>query len=336
MKTKYLTSLGALGLTAVLLSGCSAIVGGQSSASDTLTVYTVTGPEVTEPVVKAFEDAHEGVTVNVVTSAGTGELMARVESEAENPLGDVVWGGSTENYEAADDAVFAPVELGNDAAMVANDPDHRWHATDLLYQAIVVNTDRVPDQSAWPSTMKDLTDPKWAGLGKIGFASPRSSGTTYSLVAAMVSAYGWDYVKDFLPNAALLDGSSAMFNGTRDGEYAAGFINEDLAATWAAGGSPIKVIYPSDVVSNQIGAAAVIAGSPNTENAKVFVDYLMSTEGQTIIRDAAGRRPARADVAPPAALPKADDLKLAKPDPATFAVGKDQVLAKFDELAGTQ
>ncbi len=323
------------GAACIGLSGCSAIVGGQSAASETLTVYTVTGPEVTEPLVEAFEADNPDIKVEVITSAGTGELMARVESEAKNPLGDVVWGGSTENYEAVGEGIFEAVELDNDSKMVMSDPEHYWHATDLLYQVIAVNTDRVPDKSAWPTTMMDLTDPSWGELGGIGFATPRSSGTTYSLLAAMVSEYDWDYIEAFLPNAVLLDGSSAMFNGTRTGEYAAGFINEDLAATWAADGSPIEVIYPTDVVSNQVGAAAVIAGSANQANAETFVNYLMSEKGQEVIRDAAGRRPARVGVTPPTGLPDAADLNLATPDPEQFAVGKEEALAKFDELAGT-
>lgn len=337
MKKKHLAAVALFGTVPLLLSGCSAIVGGQETASsDTVTVYTVTGPEVTDPLVEAFEADNPGISVEVITSAGTGELMARVESERDNPLGDVVWGGSTENYEAVEDGIFEAVELEHDGDMVVSDPDNYWHATDLLDQVMVVNTDRVPDESQWPTSMSDLLDPKWKDLGGIGFATPRSSGTTYSLVAAMVSEYGWEYIEDFIPNAVLLDGSTAMFNGTRTGEYAAGFINEDLAATWAADGSPIEVIYPDDIVSNQVGAAGVIAGAANQENAELFVSYLMSENGQELIRDAAGRRPARADVAPPEALPAADDLNLAEPDPETFAVGKEDVLTKFDELAGTQ
>lgn len=336
MKKKYLPALAALGASSLILSGCSAIIGGQESASSSLTIYTVTGPEVTEPLVEAFEAEYPDISLEIITSAGTGELMARVESEASNPLGDVVWGGSTENYDAMPEGIFASVELENDAAMIVSDPNSAWHATDLLYQVIVVNTDRVPDQGQWPASMEDLLDPSWKDLGGIGFATPRSSGTTYSLLAAMVAEYGWEYVEAFLPNAVLLDGSAAMFNGTRSGEYAAGFINEDLAATWAADGSAIEVIYPNDVVSNQVGAAAVIEGTKNQENAETFVNFLMSEQGQQVISESAGRRPARTDVAPPAGLPAADDLVLAEPDPETFAVGKEDVLSKFDQIAGTE
>jgi len=319
------------------LTGCSAITGGQSDAGDdkvdsgAVVVYVAHGPEVTDPIIAAFRKAYPDIKVTLIASPGTGELIGRVESEAANPLGDVAWGGSSENYDAASGKAFASVELENDADTVVQDPNHKWHATDVLFQTIAVNTERVTNESDYPTTFQDLTDPRWKDAGGIVFANPRSSGTSYSLLSAMVSTYGWAFFDGFLPNAKVVDGSSQMFQGVRTGEYAVGFINEDLAATWVAEGAPLKVIYPEDTVSNQIGVAAVIAGAKHTKPAETFVNFLMSKDTQQIMVDEVGRRSARADVAPPAGLPDASKLNLATPDPAVFAVDKESVLVKFDE-----
>lgn len=325
--------------SAVALTGCSAIVGGGDkgggdSKSSSLVVYAVHGPEVTDPIVKLFREQYPDINLSLTSAAGTGEMISRIESESSNPLGDVSWGGSTEVYEAAADNTFAAVELDNDASVVKQDPEHQWHATDVLFQPMVVNTDKV-QEADYPASLTDYTDPKWAGLGKVVFAHPRSSGTTYSILAAMVTAHDWDYLADFLPNAAVVDGSSQMFDGVRTGEYAAGFINEDLGATWIAEGAPLKMIYPSDAVSNQIGAAAVIEGARNAEAAKTFVNFLMSREAQEIMVEQTGRRSARSDVTVPAGLPDASELKLADPDPAVFATDKEAVLNRFEEVLAT-
>lgn len=339
MKHSRAITAGLLAMSAtVAFTGCSAIVGGQSSASDAdagqVVVYAAHGPEVTDPIIAAFEEAYPDIDVQLTSSPGTGELISRVESETKNPLGDVAWGGSSENYDAADESAFAAVELENDAETVVQDPKHKWHATDALFQAIAVNTERV-DTSDYPSSFADLLDPKWKDLGDVAFANPRSSGTSYSLLAAMVSEYGWEYLSDFLPNAAVVDGSSQMFDGVRTGEYAAGFINEDLGATWIAEDAPLELIYPDDTVSNQIGVAAIIEGAAHTSAAETFVNYLMSQDAQQILVDEVGRRSARTDVAPPAGLPDAANLSLATPDPAVFATDKESVLSKFDEKLAT-
>lgn len=329
----------AVTLTAALgLSGCSALIGGQTGAGDggsadagTVVVYAAHGPEVTDPIIAAFKKEYPDITVSLTASPGTGELISRVESESKNPLGDVAWGGSSENYDAASEGAFAAVELENDAETVVSDPKHRWHATDALFQVIAVNTERVTNKADYPTSFESLTDPSWKDAGGIVFAHPRSSGTSYSLLSAMVSEYDWDYFDGFLPNAKVVDGSSQMFDGVRTGEYAVGFINEDLAHTWVKEGAPLELIYPEDTVSNQIGVAAVIAGSKNSKPAETFVNFLMSKSAQEIMVEQVGRRSARADVAPPAGLPDASKLNLATPDPAVFAVDKESVLSKFDE-----
>ena len=61
-------------------------------ASKKLVVYCPHPLVFIEPLVKKFE-ATTGIQTEVV-AAGTGELLKRIEAEAANPLGDVMWGGS--------------------------------------------------------------------------------------------------------------------------------------------------------------------------------------------------------------------------------------------------
>ncbi|HIC90251.1 MAG TPA: extracellular solute-binding protein, partial [Anaerolineae bacterium] len=190
-----------------------------------LVVYAPHGPEITEPMVALFKQKYPDIKVDVIT-AGTGELMNRIRAEKDNPLGDLMWGGATELYEANAD-LFAPVELENDAATVVQDEKHIWHAADLLFQAIAVNTDLLSEEE-YPKTFKELADPKWKEKGGLALANPRASGTGYSLVTAMVTLYGWDFMVELLKNATITEGSSAMFKMVRDGEVPVAFINEDL------------------------------------------------------------------------------------------------------------
>ncbi|TDC02006.1 extracellular solute-binding protein [Nonomuraea longispora] len=330
---RYATTLGA-GLLTLALTGCAGVLtnnatAGQSGDDNTVTLYAVSGPEVTDPILGAFKSKHPGIKVNRIGLPGTGEAFARVRAEKDRPLGDVIWGGSSELYTANADLI-APVELPNDAATVAKDPDHIWHATDLLFQAIAVNTDKFPDAAGHPKTFADLAEPGYAG-GKVGFATPKSSGTSYSLLTTMVTLHDWDYVDRFVKNARMLDGSTAMFNMVKDGEVGTSFINEDLGAKWIDAGAKIKLIYPEDGVSGQIGSAGVIKGAKHEAAAKTFVDFLMSKEAQQIMVDEVQRRSSRGDVPAPKGLPPVEQLKRADVDEKWAAEKKDEILAEFDD-----
>lgn len=58
-----------------------------------LTLYTSHKEDVFSPIVKEFQE-RTGIQVDIV-SAGTGEILKRIEAEAQsgNPLGDVMFGG---------------------------------------------------------------------------------------------------------------------------------------------------------------------------------------------------------------------------------------------------
>ncbi|WP_327092985.1 extracellular solute-binding protein [Nonomuraea sp. NBC_01738] len=321
-----------IGLLVLAVSGCSGVLtnnasGGQGDGKS-VTVYAVSGPEVTDPILAEFKRKFPDIKVNKIALPGTGEAFARVRAEKDRPLGDVLWGGSSELYTANADLI-APAELPNDAATAFKDPGHVWHAVDVLFQAIAVNTDTFPDAAKHPASFEDLVKPGWAG-GKIAFATPKSSGTSYSLLTTMVTLHDWAYVKKFAANARLLDGSTAMFTMVKDGEVGTSFINEDLGAKWVAAGAKIKMIYPSDGVSGQIGSAGLIKGAKNAEAAKTFVDFLMSKEAQTIMVSQVQRRSSRTDVPAPAGLPAVETLKKAEVDEHWAAGSKDKILADFD------
>jgi iron(III) transport system substrate-binding protein len=329
---RYATTLGA-GLLALALTGCSGVLTNNATAGqkgdNTVTVYSVSGPEVTDPILNEFKAKHPEIKVNKIGLPGTGEAFARVRAEKDRPLGDVIWGGSSELYSANADLI-TPVELPNDAATVAKDPNHIWHATDLLFQAIAVNTDKFPDAAKYPKTFEDLAKPDFSG-GDIAFATPKSSGTSYSLLTTMVTLHDWDYVNRFVKNARMLDGSTAMFNMVKDGEVGTSFINEDLGAKWLAAGVKIKLIYPEDGVSSQTGSAGIIKGATHEAAAKTFVDFLMSKEAQQIMVDQVQRRSSRNDVSAPKGLPPVEQLKRADIDEKWASEKKDEILAKFDD-----
>ncbi len=89
-----------------------------------------------------------------------------------------------------------------------------------------------------------------------------------------------------------------------------GWINEDLGAKWKAQGLPIENVYPTDAVTGQIDAQAIVKGAQHLADAKSFIDFLGTKSVHEIVRDATVRRSARKDTTPPAALPDMNALTI--------------------------
>ena len=267
--------------------------------SGKLVIYTGSGTEITDPLLAGFKKQYPDVKIEIV-KAGSGELLARIAAEQSNPGGDVLLGGQPYSFESNKDR-FEPYESPNDKEMIREDSNHIWHVWSFMPQAIMVNTKLLKDESAWPKSIKDLADPKWQG-GKIALADPGKSGTGAAIVNGIVTLYDWDFMTQLLKNVEVLSGSDAMFAAVKDGSVPVGFINEDLGAKWEQTGLPVKMIYPSDGVTNVMDSLAIIKGAKNMDNAKAFVDYMGSKEAQEILRDDVLRRSTRKDVTPPEGL----------------------------------
>jgi hypothetical protein len=89
----------ALLLVVVMIAGMMSGCGAKKDASgDTgkLVLYSSWAEDRVNPLVQGFTEL-TGIEVSVVTG-GTSELINRIVAEKDNPLGDVLWGGSTSSY----------------------------------------------------------------------------------------------------------------------------------------------------------------------------------------------------------------------------------------------
>lgn len=316
-------------LTAVCCSVSLLIAAGakeQSAPTElqgVVNVYTPHGSEITDPIFDAFNVKYPNVKIQLIT-AGTGELLSRLEAEKNNPSADVMWGGDTTSFESYQD-LFEAYESPEDAYMQSTDPANKWHPFAILCQPIIVNTDLLKEDQ-YPTTVEELVNLQWKGKA-IALSDPNKSGTGYTIVSGLVNAYGWDFVERLIANSVVTNGSDAMFKAVRDGEVPAGFINEDLGAKWEQEGLPVKIIYAKDAVTVQMDAVALVKGGPNSELGKLVVDFICSAPAHKIAVDTISRRSARKDVDPPVILPKLGELNLF-----TANEPRQIVNAKFDDL----
>ena len=138
-----------------------------------------------------------------------------------------------------------------------------------------------------PKEWSDLTRPEY--FGHVAISSPSRSGTTQLTVETILQGEGWDkgwsQLLAMMGNAAAVtDRSFAVPDGVNNGQYGIGIVIDFFGLAGKYSGFPVDFVYPAmtAVVPANI---ALIAGGKNTEEAKKFMAFSMSTEGQQLLFD---------------------------------------------------
>ncbi|MEI0579603.1 ABC transporter substrate-binding protein [Brachyspira pilosicoli] len=308
-----------------------------ASSGNALVIYCPHPLEFINPLVDDFKAKNPGINVDII-AAGVGELLKRVESEKDNPLGDILWGGSLntvkpkvdlfENYTSTNEGSIADAYKNKEGAIT------RFTA---IPSVIMVNTNLAGNIKI--EGYEDLLNP--ALKGKIAFADPSASSSSFEHLVNMLYAMGkgdpekgWDYVSKLCANldGKLLSGSSAVYKGVADGEYTVGLTFEEGGANYVSAGSPVKLVYMKEGVIIKPDGIYIIKNAKNLENAKKFVDYATSYDAQKTINDKLNRRSVRNDLPPSAILQPTETINVIEDDETVTENNKQNWLNKFKDI----
>ena len=245
--------------------------------------------QLARPMVDAFQKKY-GVKVNYVR-ANSSEIVLRVENEAKAGRLQADMFDGTSGVLPIKQAGLLDKWLPDEAASLPAkyvDPDGYWVAASLYIEAIGFNTDLVKN-GAEPQSLQDLLDPKWKGKLAMGdsSSSPGIGGFIGLVLTSMGQEKGMDYLRRFaLQKPLILPVSSRqILDEVIAGEYpvAVQILNHHVAFS-AARGAPIawRPMHPS---LESLLALGLLKG-PHRNAAKLLIDFIMSKEGQTILRDA--------------------------------------------------
>lgn len=297
-------------------------------------LYSSNPSELLDLVSKDFE-AKTGIKVSVVR-LGTGEAMKRIAAEKEHPLCDVFWSGDVAVLENAKEN-FQTYRSPEAKALPDGyvEKDARWTASNAHLMIIMVNKSLV-NATEMPKSWKDLLDPKWKG--KIVMANPEKSGSAYAQVYGIYKLYGWDGIRKLIDNAKILDSSSLIYKGVAAGEYPLGVTMEYAAYRYVAGGDKnVGIVYPSDGVFMAPEATGIVKNCPHPEEAKKFIDYLISKNVEDEIFDKFSRRPARLDAGNTEGLPSLQNITILKSfDPMEANTLEKEILGRWKEIVLTK
>ena len=265
-------------------------------AQQQVVIVTSFPKELTEAYKKAFEAKNPGLKVEILnkpTSAGVAYIR---EAPATNKP-DVFWVSAPDAFEVLSGekllakidspAKEVPAKIGN---YPINDPKGFYLGQALAGYGIMWNTrymkaHKLPEPKEWA----DLAKPVY--FSHVAMSSPSRSGTTHLTVETVLQGEGWQkgwqQMLMIAGNcAAITERSFGVPDGVNNGQYGIGLVIDFFGLAGKASKFPVEFVYPSvtAIVPANIG---MVANAKNAENARKFINYTLSPEGQELLFDPA-------------------------------------------------
>lgn len=283
---------------------------GAHAAEQRLVVYTydsfASGPA--QAIKEGFETLYPDVEVVFLAPGSAGETLARLIAE-KNTGGtdaDVFIGISdTQLPRAIDQGVFMPLDrslLPNLASVPAGiDFDDTGHVVpfDHGYVTIIYDS-RVLSEEDLPQSLEDLTHPRFRN--QLIAIDPRTSSVGHAFLMWTIAEYGdpgyLEYWDRLAPNLLTVTGGwSAAYSQYEAGEapMMVSYSTDTAAGVFYADSDHSRIITFDGQAYQQIEAAGIVAGTDVPELAHRFLDYVLSTEVQSLIPTTNWMFPANAD-----------------------------------------
>lgn len=288
-------------LAALLLCGCA----GQHPERPVVMVYTPFPAVTARDWAEDFE-RRTGIHVEQIQES-TSRVYSRLRAEKSLPHADV-WiggGGMVPFISAAREGLLEPYQPHTTfpipeqrGPLVLRDRHWRWVGVTVIGLGFAYNPQVTP-QSELPATWDDLGDPRWKD--QVIMYDPAASGTAMLFLEAALQrsirktgseAAGWDYLNRFYHNLKRYAGDGPPSMMVSRGEIKIGIHfehqvlqylqqNRDPQAIAHAASSLRWTILPDSPVI--VDPIALVHGAPHPDNARRFIDYILSHDGQALI-----------------------------------------------------
>lgn len=258
----------------------------ETKLSGSVTVYMPSPTDLNTAYVEGFEEK-TGIKVNLFEGT-TGEILARLEAEKENPVADVVvlasWSDGLAMKEKGELESYPDAENADKLQEGWIDEDSMLFGTSASAVGVIYNT-----------TLIENLDADWSELAgeeykdQIAIPDPEKSGSCKDFLAGYLYANedDWSAWEGMAENGLVVAGANkAALESVTTGEHAILAAGVDYNAyANKEKGEPIDIYYPESGTVINPRPAMILKSSQNKENAKAFLEYLMSDEAQEMVTE---------------------------------------------------
>jgi iron(III) transport system substrate-binding protein len=317
-----------------------------ANAQGVVNVYCSVQVEWCTLAANEFQKA-TGIKVSM-TQKGSGETIAQLKAEAQNPKGDVWFGGTGDPHlQAAEDGLTEAYKSPKLSELhpwaIKQNTDSGGKTVGIYMGALGYgyNTEILAKKGVKPpACWVDLLKPDFKG--EIQMANPNSSGTAYVAIATLVQLMGedkaFDYLKKLHTNInSYTRSGTAPIKAVARGEtgVSISFIHDGV--TEALAGFPVKVTTPCEGTGFEIGSMSIVKGARNLANAKKFYDWALSPEAQKLGAQAKQFQvPSNKATPLPPEAPKFSEIKLIDYDQAKYgkSAERKRLISRWDNEVG--
>lgn len=266
------------------ISGCRA----SDSNYQVLHIYAGLYEDHAIRTIEAFEK-ETGIRVRFTRLSG-GEILRRIREEQDNPQASVWFGGPVDTFiHAKQENLLMPYLSDNRKYIddIYKDQDGYW--TWIYAGSLAIVSNRVWLQQkglSVPQSWEELLKPDFTGM--IAMPNPKTSGTGYTALATLVQLWGeeeaFEYMEKLHQQTGLYTTSgstSGRLVGMRDMGVAILFAH-DAVKFFKEGFNDIVISFPKEGTGYEIGAVAIINNAPEYEEAKIFIDWILTKHAQEI------------------------------------------------------
>jgi len=297
-----------------------------------MVLYTGMDTEEANLYAKEFTKKYPFIKTEIFRSSGE-KVQARfvVEQRAGTHLADIFQTSIVQVYQLKNANLLARY-VSDEAATYPEgfkDPQGHWTAFYQIPYVIGYNTHLVAAAKDAPASYEDLLNPKWKGL--IGLETEEYQ-WFYHLIQILGRDKGLDFMKKFArQEPQMRKGHTLLAQLVAAGEVAlATVVYSNRIERMKASGAPVDWVRFKGPTITAINAIAIPDKAPHPNAAKLFVDFVLSKEGQGLLRGLR-RIPARPDVLPdPPSLTQG--LKLYPARPEGMIENYNETVARFDEI----
>ena len=256
-------------------------------AADTLNVYSIWPENWARPMFEEFEKA-TGIKVNFVRFS-SGEALARVIAEKNNPRVDVLFGGPVETFAAGmNEGLFEPYKSPSFAMLPARfkQADGMWTAIADDPLVFMTNEKFLKENNLKaPASWDDLLAAPYKNM--LQMADARTSGTAVTRIFSVIEVNGRDenkafaYMKKLRPNVQLYTKSGG--GGTLPvglGQAGGGIFFIVDALDTKAKGYDVVISFPKEGIGTAAEGIALLKGAKNPEQGKKLIDWATSAAMQ--------------------------------------------------------
>ncbi|WP_051407161.1 2-aminoethylphosphonate ABC transporter substrate-binding protein [Nocardia sp. CNY236] len=302
--SRALTTTTLLVAAATTVSFTAACGGTGSGDTDqpTVTVYSADGLEDWyETQFDAFE-SETGIAVNLVT-AGSGEVVNRVQKEQSNPQADIVVTLPPFIQKADGAGLLQP--LGVDTAAYPaseKDPDGKFISLAGNYLNFIANSSMDPSGLTWD----DLLKPEFEG--KLQYSTPGQAGDGTAVLILLQALRGKDGALEYLKQLQVNNVGPSASTGKLQPKVSKGELliaNGDIQMNMGSitgKGSNFEIFFPASADGTRHTVAlpysmGLATGAPQADAARTLIEFLLSKEVQQTLGPDAFAVSGRTDLA---------------------------------------